>query len=167
MLSYHCLQSLIPWHCSASINFLFIPFSDFFDSSASRALDSIHSCTLQIMFDVVRNHAVCFCTNLREHSPGASHLFLIRSDPILHRNPGRHHPVSNYRTNPTDQELYHKLQLTESGHIPYKQFASLSRIGCRSSSTLTLLLEEVLEMIFLNADAILVSSISKSGQGSP
>ena len=83
---------------------------------------------------------ICFCTNLREHFPEASHSFPKRSDPILYRNLGRHHPVSKYWTNPTGSELYRKLWLIESGHR---------------------------EIIFLNADAILASSISKSRKDSP
>ena len=64
-----------------------------FDSSASRDLDSIIGCTVQILFDVVESVAMCFCTNLPRHSPEASHLFPTRSNRILYRSLG-HHAVS-------------------------------------------------------------------------
>ena len=105
-------------------------FFSIFVNSAPRDLNSILGCTSQILSEVVQNLITCFCTNLRGHSLEASHLFQIKSDPILYRNLGRHHLVRECWTNPTDFELNHTLPLTESGHRSFEQFASLSRIGC-------------------------------------
>ena len=72
------------------------PFTSMFDSSVPLDLDSILGCTLQILFEVVRILATCFCPNLLARFPEAFHLFQIRSGPILYRNPRRHHPVRKY-----------------------------------------------------------------------
>ena len=145
-----------------------LPSLSIFDSSASRDLDSIIGCTVQILFEVVESVAMCFSTNLPRHSPEASHLFPTRSDRILYRNLG-HHAVSKNWTDPIDLELPHELHLIENGHISiYAICFSLKNLlyfwdNC--SSTLTLLLREVLDMILRNADAIL-AILPSQNQGS-
>ena len=79
----------------SSDQFVVLPFSRIFDSSAPRDLDFIQGCTSQILSEVVQNLVLCSCTYRQGHFPEESHPFQIRSDPTLYRNLERHHPVSN------------------------------------------------------------------------